>query len=112
MKNENEDVLTLVMLIKFLVQLKALIRLARFGAPYQYKQPLRRDRILRKFWTMNVALRLLLNKLSFGLIPKPAIIMATNENVTYRQLMRGADGTTLCLRLFFVCALAKLLKFV
>ena len=112
MKNENEDVLTLVMFIKFLVQLKALIRLARFGSPYQYRQPLRKDRILRKLWTMNIVMRLLLNKLSLGLIPKPAIMMVFNENLTYRQLMRRADGTTLCLKLFFVCALAKLLKFV
>ncbi len=100
------------MFIFFLVKLKALIRLARFGAPYQYRQPLRKDRICRNLWTINVILRLLLNKLSFGLIPTAAIMLASNENLTYRQVMRKADVTTLCLRLFCVWALTKLLKFV
>lgn len=76
----------------------ALIRLARFGAPYQYKQPHRADRILRKLWTMNVAFRLILSKLTFGLIQPPCIILSQNKDLTFRQVMRRADRTTAILK--------------
>jgi 2-polyprenyl-6-methoxyphenol hydroxylase-like FAD-dependent oxidoreductase len=75
-------------------EVKALIRLARFGSPYQYRQPLYRDRIGRILWTMNVAMRMVLNKLSRGLIPPAAIIMAQDKNMTFRKIMRRADLTT------------------
>ena len=45
-------------------EVRALIRLARFGSPYQYRQPLRKDRVGRFLWTMNVVMRLFLNKIS------------------------------------------------
>lgn len=76
----------------------SLIRLARFGAPYQYKQPHRADRILRKLWTMNVAFRLILSKLTFGLIQPPCIILSQNMDLTFRQVMRRADRTTAILK--------------
>lgn len=75
-------------------EIRALIRLARFGSPYQYRQPLRKDRIGRFFWTTNVALRLMLNKLSRGFVPKPAIMLAGGDKFTFRQVMRRADLTT------------------
>jgi hypothetical protein len=69
--------------------------LARFGAPYQYRQPHRIDRIRQTLWTANVALRLLLNKVTFGLVPKAAIMLASDTKlVSYRQIMRRADLTT------------------
>lgn len=43
---------------------RALIKLATCGAPYQYRQALLRDRLGRFFWTLNVVLRMGLNKLS------------------------------------------------
>jgi kynurenine 3-monooxygenase len=75
-------------------EVKALIRLARFGSPYQYRQPLYKDRVGRFLWSMNVLFRLLLNKVSFGLIPKAAIMMTSDKSLTYRQVMRRADMTT------------------
>ena len=78
-------------------EIKALIRLARFGSPYQYRQPLYRDRVGRFFWSVNVALRLLLNKISGGRIPPAAIMMAMDRNKTYRQLIRQSDITVLVL---------------
>jgi 2-polyprenyl-6-methoxyphenol hydroxylase-like FAD-dependent oxidoreductase len=75
-------------------EVEALIRLARFGSPYQYRQPLYRDRVGRILWTMNVAMRMILNKLSRGLIPPAAIIMAQDKNMTFRKIMRRADLTT------------------
>lgn len=74
-------------------EIKSLIRLARFGSPYQYRQPLYRDRLGRILWSMNVALRLLLNKASAGKIPPAAIMMAMDRNKTYRQIMRRCDAT-------------------
>jgi kynurenine 3-monooxygenase len=77
---------------------RALIRLARFGAPYQYKQSWHRDRIGRFLWTANFLLRTLLNKWSFGLIPTQAITLASNASLTFRQVMRRADTTAFILK--------------
>ena len=79
-------------------EVAALIRLARFGAPYQYKQPHRADRILHKLWTANVALRLILNKLTFGLVQPSCIILSQNIDMTFREVMRRADMTTAFLK--------------
>lgn len=79
---------------------KALIRLARCGAPYQYRQPWMRDRIGRFLHTSNVIFRLLLNKLSGGLVPPAAImIMAKRHELTYRQVMRRAALTSRIIKL-------------
>eukprot|EP00977_Amphora_coffeiformis_P029112 scaffold38812_cov153-Amphora_coffeaeformis.AAC.1 len=51
---------------------RALIRLSRFGAPYQYNQSWLRDRIGQKLWFGNFLLRMLLNKITLGIIPPPA----------------------------------------
>ena len=77
-----------------LPEVKALARLARFGAPYQYKQPHRIDQIRRNLWTANVVLRLLLSKLTLGLVPQAAIVLSQNPDLTFRQVMRRADVTT------------------
>jgi kynurenine 3-monooxygenase len=78
-------------------EIKALIRLSRFGSPYQYRQPLYRDKIGRTLWSLNVALRLLLNKISRGKIPPAAIMMAMDRTKTYRQVMINADMVSLFL---------------
>jgi hypothetical protein len=78
-----------------------LIRIARFGSPYQYNQSLWKDRLGKKLRTANVALRLLLNKLTFGVFPKQMVLMV-NDDMTYRQIARKADlgtaefGVCLC----------------
>jgi len=77
---------------------RALIRLARFGAPYQYNQPWRRDRLGKKMWTANVVFRVALHKLSRGLIPRTAILMAQDSKLTFRQVMRRADSTVLIIK--------------
>ena len=92
----------------FIYQTKALIKLARFGSPYQYNQPLRMDRIGKKLWTINVIIRVLLNKVSFGVIPKPAIMMMADDNLTFKQVMRRADLVTFCLGTFASWILKKI----
>lgn len=87
-------------------EIAALIRLARFGAPYQYKQPHRTDRALRMLWTMNVAMRLLLSKVTFGLIQPPCIILSQNQDLTFREVMKRADRSTLLLKTVMFAGLA------
>mmetsp|Transcript_23576 Transcript_23576/g.65427 ORF Transcript_23576/g.65427 Transcript_23576/m.65427 type:complete len:557 (+) Transcript_23576:155-1825(+) len=77
---------------------RALIRLARFGSPYQYNQPLFKDRIGKKLWTANVIVRVLLNKITFGIFPKPMIMHANSKELAYKQLVRQADFGTLLLK--------------
>ena len=79
-------------------EIASLIRLARFGAPYQYRQPHRADLVLRTLWTMNVALRLILNKLTFKLVPPSCIILSQRPELTFRQVMRRSDLTTLVIK--------------
>jgi len=88
-------------------EIKALIRLSRCAAPYQYSQPLYKDRIGKFFWSTNVALRLLLNKISLGLFAQPCVMRLMDKQVTYRKLVRQADITTFAL---WLCALAALWK--
>eukprot|EP00532_Pseudo-nitzschia_australis_P015105 CAMPEP_0168279464 /NCGR_PEP_ID=MMETSP0141_2-20121125/20499_1 /TAXON_ID=44445 /ORGANISM="Pseudo-nitzschia australis, Strain 10249 10 AB" /LENGTH=527 /DNA_ID=CAMNT_0008222427 /DNA_START=239 /DNA_END=1821 /DNA_ORIENTATION=- len=87
---------------------RALIRLARFGSPYQYNQPWLKDRIGKKLWTANVIMRVFLNKLSFGIFPKPMILAASSKKLTYRQLVRRADLGTLGLVSAVVFSILKI----
>jgi hypothetical protein len=87
----------------------ALIRLARFGSPFQYRQPWLRHRIGAFLWTCNVAFRMLLNKCSLGLVPPAAIlIMASNPSLTFRQIMRRADATAFTLQFVSLSWLLRL----
>ncbi|KAL7570692.1 hypothetical protein ACA910_017816 [Epithemia clementina (nom. ined.)] len=81
----------------------ALIRLARFGAPYQYRQSWWRDRVGSFFWFVNVALRKILNSCTGGLVPQAAVALCFQSQqkpprLTYRQVMQQADRTTLFLQ--------------
>jgi hypothetical protein len=72
----------------------ALIRLTRFGSPYQYRQPWLRHRVGKMLWTMNFLFRVVMNKISMGCIPSAAqIILFSDHSLTYRQVMRRADWT-------------------
>jgi hypothetical protein len=86
-------------------EINALIRLARFGAPYQYRQPHRADRMLRNLWTFNVAIRMILNKLTFNLIQPSCIILLQKPELTFRQVMRRADLTTIFLKAVVIALL-------
>lgn len=81
---------------------RALIRIARFGAPYQYNQPHRIDRLRKKLFTINFALRLLLNKVSFGLIPKPMIAAMANPKLSYLEVAKRADATTFVISMVLI----------
>jgi len=90
---------------------KALIQLARCGAPYQYRQTWIRDRIGRQLWTLNVAFRFFLNKISGGLIPQAAmLILQQEQDLSYRQVMRRAAITSRTIKLVLLAAAWLLLK--
>ena len=75
-------------------EISALIRLARFGAPYQYNQPDKIDRFKKKLWLCNVMIRTILNKISFGVIPSAGIMMSMNPKLSFKQIMFRADLLT------------------
>jgi hypothetical protein len=84
---------------------RALIRLARFGGPYQYNQSWPRDRIGKQLHTFNFIFRFLMNKLTLGVFPPPCFFLAYQKPKTpgkrlptFRQVMRRADGATLALQ--------------
>jgi hypothetical protein len=82
----------------------ALIRLARFGAPYQYQQPWIRDKIGAIFWRMNLLLRQKLNKWSFGFSPVAAIQLSVqNRDWSFRKITQNADTT-----IFVLCTICFL----
>jgi kynurenine 3-monooxygenase len=85
---------------------RALIRIARFGAPYQYNQSWLRDRMGKQLWTINVVCRVLLNKMSGGLIPPAAILMSLRHELTYRQAMRGPDAVSVVTKASLVLSAA------
>jgi len=73
---------------------RALIELARCGAPYQYNQPSKMMKLGKKIWMANVLLRLFLNKATLGLSPKPAILMMMDSRSSFRKIMRKANTLT------------------
>jgi len=74
---------------------KALIKLARFGAPFQYKQSSRSLTIQRYLWTMNILIRVLMNK--FIGTPKPACMLMMDPSLSFQTIMKRCDCLTACL---------------
>jgi len=91
------------------LQAKAIFRLALVGAPYQYKQPLYRDKIGRFLWQLNATLRIILNKLSFGLTPPPAIMLGFEPSLKFSKIMFRADMLTAALTAFLSFILLKVI---
>jgi kynurenine 3-monooxygenase len=83
---------------------RALIRLARFGAPYQYRQSSPILIFRRSLWLLNISIRLFLNKVSKGFVPKPAVLLMMNPDLSFQTVMRRADSVTVAL-----CSAAALL---
>lgn len=88
----------------------ALIRLTRFGAPYQYQQPWLRDRIGQALWSGNLLGRLFLNKVTLGVFPVAAIqLLIQNPNWSRAKIMKTADTGTLVLQVFGILLLLVML---
>jgi len=101
-KDDPDDTVTIPMALKRYErkngpETRALVALARCGAPYQYNQPSLLMRFGKTLWTVNVAFRLLLNKITGGVSPKPAVIQMMNPSLSFRQIMRRANTLTVLL---------------
>ena len=89
---------------------KALVRLARVGAPYQYQQASRMLTFRRYLWTLNILLRIVLNKLTRGLTPQPAVMQMMDAQLSFGTIMRRADRLTAALWTVTVATLGLLLN--
>jgi len=74
---------------------KALVKLARFGAPFQYQQASRIMKIRRYLWQTNILLRILLNKVLKT--PQPAVMQMMDSSLSFQSIMRRSDRLTVAL---------------
>ncbi len=68
-----------------------------------------KDKIGKKLHTANLILRVALNKITFGIFPKPILLGVQDSNLSYRQVARRADLGTSVLVSFLVYALFRIL---
>ena len=73
-----------------LPEAKALVKLMKFGFPYQYNQA----PIKSKLATMNVLFRLLLNKVVPFVFSPPVAFMIQDEKISYSNILQAATKTT------------------
>lgn len=73
---------------------KALVRMVRFGAPFQYGQFGGMVTVKRLLWTFNFFGRMLLNKITFGLTPQPVFVEVSDPLKKYSTVMRRGDTLT------------------
>jgi kynurenine 3-monooxygenase len=76
---------------------KALVRMVRFGAPFQYGQFGGIVTVKRFLWTFNFFGRMLLNKATFGLTPRPVFVEVSDAKKKYSTVMRRGDTLTAAL---------------
>ncbi|KAL3903323.1 MAG: hypothetical protein SGILL_010488, partial [Bacillariaceae sp.] len=80
----------------------AIVKMVRFGAPFQYGQFGGMTSVKKMIWTFNFFGRMLLNKLTFGLSPRPVFVEVGDGYQKYSAVMRRAD--TLTAVLWAACA--------
>ena len=82
---------------------RALVKLARVGAPFQYNQAGGMLTVKKLFWSINFFTRLLLNKITFGITP-PGIPLLISERpgLKYTSILKRADFLTASLWAFAV----------
>mmetsp|Transcript_34970 Transcript_34970/g.84627 ORF Transcript_34970/g.84627 Transcript_34970/m.84627 type:complete len:550 (+) Transcript_34970:13-1662(+) len=73
---------------------KALVKMVRFGAPFQYGQFGGIRTVQRLLWTFNFFGRTLLNKVTMGLTPRPVFVEVGDASRKYSTVMRRADTLT------------------
>jgi kynurenine 3-monooxygenase len=73
---------------------KALVKMVRFGAPFQYGQFGGIRTVQRVLWVINFFSRMLLNKATMGLTPQPVFVEVGDASRKYSAVMRRADTLT------------------
>ena len=86
---------------------KALVKMVRFGAPFQYGQFGGIRTVQRFLWTVNFFSRMLLNKATMGLTPMPVFVEVGDASRKYSTVMRRADTLTAILWALTVSLLFK-----
>jgi len=77
---------------------KALVQLCRIANPYQYRQVQLDHKVGYSVWKSNFMLRTILNKLSFGVIPPPAIqLVSLRPDLSFKQVMLRVNMVTFTL---------------
>jgi kynurenine 3-monooxygenase len=75
-----------------------MIRIMRFGYPYQYNQaPLR-----KQLWTINTAIRLGLSKILPGLFSPPSFFMVQDHRISYTEVFNGVGLSVLYMGVYVV----------
>lgn len=88
-----------------LPDIKALMRLMQIGYPWQYNQaPIR-----KKLWNINFIFRLLLSKALPSVFSPQVVFPIRNHNISYREILAGAERTT---RVLYALMILLLLAFV
>mmetsp|Transcript_10105 Transcript_10105/g.29875 ORF Transcript_10105/g.29875 Transcript_10105/m.29875 type:complete len:528 (-) Transcript_10105:181-1764(-) len=89
---------------------KALIQLARVGAPYQYRQSSYLLAARRYLWTANILVRIILNKLTRGWTPQPAVMQMMDSQLSFRTIMKRANQFSTFLWSVLIATLGLVLK--
>ena len=88
---------------------KALTKMVRVGAPFQYQQFGGMLTVKKLLWTFNFFGRVLLNKLTFGLTPMPVFSQIADANLKYSTALHRADTLTALLWTVTLGVLVKVL---
>lgn len=75
-------------------QTKALVKMVRVGAPFQYGQFGGILTLRKILWSINFFSRVALNKITFGLTPLPVFIQISDADLKYSTALRRADILT------------------
>mmetsp|Transcript_30295 Transcript_30295/g.72630 ORF Transcript_30295/g.72630 Transcript_30295/m.72630 type:complete len:222 (+) Transcript_30295:929-1594(+) len=86
---------------------KALVKIATYGAPFQYGQSGGLLTVKKMLWTLNFAGRLILSKLSFGLTPPQLAIQISQTNLPYSSVWKRAQILTFSLWTVFAGIMAR-----
>ena len=78
-------------------EVKALIKLCQVANPYQYSQTGFRGRWGKRLWGLNFAFRLLLSKVTGGVL-KPNAFYGMQKEESYVKVLRGCERTTWTIR--------------
>jgi 2-polyprenyl-6-methoxyphenol hydroxylase-like FAD-dependent oxidoreductase len=89
---------------------KAIVRMVRFGAPFQYGQFGGMTSVKKACWVLNFMGRMLLHKMTFGLSPRPVFVEVSDGYKKYSSVMRRADTLTAILWASFASIMYSLLN--
>jgi hypothetical protein len=88
-------------------QSKALVKMVRVGAPFQYQQFGGILTVKKFLWTANFFARVLLHKATMKLTPLPVFMQISDPDLKYTTALRRADVLTVSLWAIFAAFFIK-----